>query len=120
MYRTFIPISADPGRRKGERARDYWCGSMRHAMVGGPVAAAETTAKPKWAVKTGPGATSGAAAKGLWKLVSQPSHWWKLGSGLRLRLAEGSGLVASVRKTMVFAGASDGAFGTPQMLRQRR
>ena len=40
-------------------------GSLRHAMVGGPVAAAEITAKPKWAVKTGPGATSGAAAKAL-------------------------------------------------------
>ena len=35
-------------------------GSLRHAMVGGPVAAAEITAKPQWAVKTGPGATSGA------------------------------------------------------------
>ena len=34
-------------------------GSLRHAMVGGPVAAAEITAKPRWAVKTGPGATSG-------------------------------------------------------------
>ena len=33
-------------------------GSLRHAMVGGPVAA-EITAKPQWAVKTGPGATSG-------------------------------------------------------------
>ena len=40
-------------------------GSLRHAMVGGPVAAAEITAKPKWAVKTGPGATSGTAAKAL-------------------------------------------------------
>ena len=40
-------------------------GSLRHAMVGGPVAAAEITAKPKWAAKTGPGATSGAAAKAL-------------------------------------------------------
>ena len=35
-------------------------GSLRHAMVGGPVAAAEIRAKPQWAVKTGPGATSGA------------------------------------------------------------
>ena len=34
-------------------------GSLRHAMVGGPVAAAEITAKPQWAVKTGCGATSG-------------------------------------------------------------
>ena len=34
-------------------------GSLRHAMVGGPVPAAEITAKPQWAVKTGPGATSG-------------------------------------------------------------
>ena len=31
-------------------------GSLRHAMVGDPVATAEITAKPKWAVKTGPGA----------------------------------------------------------------
>ena len=38
-------------------------GSLRHARVGGAVAAAERTAKPRWAVKTGPGATSGAAAK---------------------------------------------------------
>ena len=36
-------------------------GSLRHAMVGGPVAAAEITAKPRWAVKTGPGATSSGA-----------------------------------------------------------
>ena len=34
-------------------------------VIGGPVAAAEITAKPKWAVKTGPGATSGTAAKAL-------------------------------------------------------
>ena len=33
-------------------------GSLRHAMVGGPVAAAEITAKPRWAVKTGPGVGS--------------------------------------------------------------
>ena len=40
-------------------------GSLRHAMVGGRVAAAEITAKPKWAVKTGPGAASGTAAKAV-------------------------------------------------------
>ena len=44
----YIYISTGPGRRKGERARDYRWGSLRHAMVGGPVAAAERTAKPKW------------------------------------------------------------------------
>ena len=81
-------------------------------MVGGPLAAAETTAKPKWAVKTGPGATSGTAAKALWKLVSQPSHWWKLVSGLGLRPVESSGHEASVRKTIVLSRDSDGAFGS--------
>ena len=44
--------------RRGYAGRQE-SGSLRHAMVGGPVAAAEITAKPQWAVKTGPGATSG-------------------------------------------------------------
>ena len=44
------------------------------------------------------------------------TDWWKLVSGLGLRPVESSGLVASMRKTIVFSKDSDEALGSPQRL----
>ena len=51
--------STEQKKSKIPKSNTKESGSLRHAMVGGPVAAAEITATPQWAVKTGPGATSG-------------------------------------------------------------
>ena len=62
-WRSRLPGALEGGYEHGvEGTKCRSVGRLGRLCI---VAAAEITAKPKWAVKTGPGATSGTAAKAL-------------------------------------------------------